>query len=463
MGRQRPNQQRRGALVALAAVVLPYPAIAQEMPATPAPLPPMNAQHRDENGKALNSAKDAVKLTLTYTGDLAGDVRGGVRTGATYMARIGVIGDADLDSLIGWRGATAHISVHEIFGQGLSQHRVGNLLTVSGIEAEPAFRLFNLWVEQKIGGKASLRVGQFTAGQEFAISNTANLFINSTFGWPASFATDLPSGGPAYPLAAPGVRLAITPDTRTTVRLAIFAGDPAGPGSGDPQRRDLHGLNGLHFAGRPFLIGEVERSSAGDDPALTVRAGGWLHLNDFADLARDAQGLSLAAPGSRGQPLQHRGNVGLYGIADMRLWRSASVAGRGVRGFVRGSFSPSDRNSIDLYVDGGLAMTAPLRSRPNDTIGIGVALALLSPRLRDLARAQNAARDGAALPQPPDIPLPDAEGVVELSYQAQLRANISVQPNVQYIVHPGGGAAAANGIGRVPDAVVIGVRTAARF
>ena len=456
MGWQWPARQRRAALAALATVVMPSPAIAQDMPTSPAPLPPMNAQHLYENGKAMDAATSAVKLTLTYTGDLARDVRGGVRTGATYMARIGVIGDADLDSLIGWRGAMAHISVHEIFGQGLSQHRVGNLLTVSGIEAEPAFRLFNLWVEQKIGGKASLRVGQFTAGQEFAISNTANLFVNSTFGWPASFATDLPSGGPAYPLAAPGVRLAITPDARTTVRLAIFAGDPAGPGGGDPQRRDLHGLNGLRFSGRPFIIGEVERSSAGDDPSLTVRAGGWLHLNDFADLARDASGRPLGTPGSSGQMLQHRGNAGLYGVADMRLWRSAAVDGRNVHGFVRGSFSPSDRNMIDLYADGGVAMTAPLRRRPKDVVGIGVAVARISPRLRDLARSQVA--PGGAL----SSPLPDYEGVVELSYQAQL-GTISVQPNVQYVVHPGGGAAAADGVGRVPDALVIGVRTAARF
>ena len=450
-----PYRWKRVALAGLAMIAAPCPAIAQDAAAPPARLPPMNAQHRDENGKAIETATGPVKLTLTYTGDLAGDVRGGARTGATYMARIGLIGDADLHTLIGWRGATAHISVHEIVGEGLSQHRTGNLLTVSGIEAEPALRLFNLWIEQKIG-RASLRVGQFTAGQEFAISPTANLFVNATFGWPASFATDLPSGGPAYPLAAPGARLAITPDARTVIRLAVFAGDPAGRGGGDPQRRDLHGLNGLRLAGRPFLIGEVQHATPGADPALIVRAGGWLHLNDVADLTRDADGGSLAAPGSSGQPLQHRGNIGLYGIADLRLWRSAAAPGRSVRGFLRGSFSPSDRNAIDLYVDGGVAMTAPLRSRPDDMVGIGLAVARMSPRLRDLTRAQIAAGAAAG-------PLPDAEGVVELSYLAQLRPGISVQPNVQYVVHPGGGAAAADGIGRVPDALVIGVRTAARF
>src|SRR4051812_4243097 len=199
-----------------------------------------------------------VQLQLSYGSDAQLLVSGGVRPGSNYVGRLGLIADADLEGLVGWTGAVAHISVHLIHGQGLSAHRIGNLLTVSGLEAEPALRLFNLWVEQKIGPKASLRVGQFTAAQEFAISDSAALFVNSTFGWPASFAVDLPSGGPAYPLGAPGVRLQFAPSDGAAVRIALFAGDPAGRGRGDPQRRDRHGFNGFRLAARPFLIGEVQ-------------------------------------------------------------------------------------------------------------------------------------------------------------------------------------------------------------
>lgn len=81
----------------------------------------------------------------------------------------------------------ANMSLHLINGTGLST-RVGTLLPVSGIEAEPAARLFNLWVEQRFGDGTTLRAGQFTAAQEFAVSPTAAFFVNSTFGWPASFA-----------------------------------------------------------------------------------------------------------------------------------------------------------------------------------------------------------------------------------------------------------------------------------
>jgi porin len=290
------------------------------------------------------------------------------------------------------------------------------------------------------------------------VSDSAGLFINGTFGWPASFGSDLPSGGPNYPLAGPGIRLAIKAGKATTIRLAVFSGDPAGPGKGDPQRRDLHGFNGLKFAGKPFIIAEAEQSPGGADPDWTLRLGGWVHRNRFADLRFDGSGGSLASPTSNGKPLMHRGNLAVYGIAEIKFWRSRAEAGRNLSGFFRASFSPPNRNLIDLYADAGLALTGPLRGRPADIVGIGVAVARISPRLRALVRDRN--RLGGAI-----SPIPDFEAVIECSYQAQLATHIYVQPNIQYIIHPNGGMTATNNdLGdSTANALVIGLRTSARF
>jgi porin len=414
--------------------VLASLALIAQAPAPAAPATP-SEQHGHENGPAEGAGP--LRLTLTYGSDANALISGGRQKGADYLGRIGLIADADLDRLLGWHGASAHVSIHQIHGRGLSQHRIGNLLPVSGLEAEPALRLFNLWVQQAIGARADIRIGQFTAGQEFAISDTASLFVNSTFGWPGSFAADLPSGGPAYPLAAPGVRIAFAPDARTGIRLALFAGDPAGPGTGDPQRRDRHGLNGLRLAGKPFLIGEAQRSSGGADPAVTMRLGFWLHFDRFADPRFDSGGRSLAAPGA-GAALQHRGNAGVYGIADIVLW-------------------PADRNVIDLYADGGVTLRGPVPGRSADTIGIGLAVARISPALRGLARDLGDLTGATG-------PGPDFEAVAELSYQVQLGRGISLQPNVQFVIHPGGRQPTPLGLGvATPDALVVGMRTSARF
>jgi len=437
-----------GAALALVGLLASSPAPAQSLQ------PPENAQHQGENGQPTRRDAAPVQWSFAYNSDANADLSGGERTGSAYLQRLGLIGDADLDRLIGWHGATVHISVHSIAGRGLSATRTGNILTVSGLEAEPALRLFNLWIEQKLGARATLRAGQFTAGQEFAISPTANLFVNATFGWPGSFAADLPSGGPAYPLAAPGIRLAVQADDRTMIRAAIFPGDPAGKGTGDPQRRDLHGINSLRLKGKPFAIAEIQRSSGGDDPSWTATLGGWVHFDSFDDLRLDDTGRSLASAMSSGRPLRHARNGALYAITDWRLWRSGT---RSVHGFLRGSASPADRNAIDLYVDAGLSMTSPLRGRPKDVVGVGFAIAHLSAGLRALG-------DQRAAFVPGRTSTPGFEGVVEGSYQMQLRPGVSVQPNVQMILHPAGALLTGAGTPPLPRrAIVLGLRTSLRL
>ena len=93
--------------------------------------------------------------------------------------------------------------------------------------------------------KASLRFGQLAADVEFFTSGYASQFISAAFGTPPGFSANLPSGGPAYPFATPGVRLKLDPDKNTSLLAAIFNGDPAGPanGPGEPESRNRHGLN----------------------------------------------------------------------------------------------------------------------------------------------------------------------------------------------------------------------------
>jgi porin len=410
-------------------------AFAQPIPPQPGPPPPIAA---GADPSSVADGGHGLRPAITYYGDLFGNLSGGTGVGSTYQGRLGLILDADLDELAGWTGAAAHLSLHQIHGQGITQGHVGALMAVSGLEAEPATRLFNLWIEQRIGDKAALRVGQFTAGQEFAISSNAALFINSTFGWPAILAQDLPSGGPAYPLATPGVRLEYKPTSGATVLVAIFNGDPAGPGGGDPQRRDRSGFNAFRISGPPFLIGEVQRTfgrSHRDDPDLTIRVGAWAYFGDVVDRREP----SVRAPPRSSGPAMLSGDEGVYGIVDKVVWRGGT---RELSAFLRAAASPTDRNLIDLYADGGLTLKAPLRTRPNDQVGLAIAY----------SRVPTAPHDEVAL---------------ELTYQAQVNSHWWIQPDLQYIVHPNAEAAAPatephTGAG-TPNAVVAGVRNVFRF
>jgi porin len=453
----------------------------------PQPLPVALRELTDPSGLRTALEQQGLRFTFSYYGDAFANPIGGVTQGPGYDGRFGTIIDADLAKLIGWKGATFHASVHDIFGTQFSAANLDNLMAVSGIEAPPSVRLFNLWIEQAIGTDVTLRVGQFTAAQEFVTSDGAALFVNSTFGWPVPFAADLPSGGPNYPEATPGLRLAWTPNDRFTLRAAVFNGDPAGPGPGNPVQRDPFGV-AFRISDPPFFIvegaygwgdkhaaastgnpnqegttagGPRRRQATGDQLPGTFKLGAWVHTGSFADPRLDANGGLLAASG--GPALQHRGDYAIYAVLDQQLWAVPGDDSRGLNGFLRASFSPGDRNPVDLYVDGGLTFKGPLATRPEDIIGIGAAWGHISPA------AQAFDRDIVALTGQP-MPIRDYEFAAELSYQWKLADNWMIQPNLQYIVHPGGnipiptGASATSAaVHAIPDALVIGLRTAFKF
>jgi porin len=132
--------------------------------------------------------------------------------------------------LVGWKGAVVHANAYYIHGIGPSTERIGNIFTVSNIEGDETFRLFELWFEQTLlQDKLKVRFGSLAADSEFFISDTAALFLNTTFGWPGATAANMAAGGPAYPLTSLGVRVQYAPTDNLTILAAVFNGSPADP------------------------------------------------------------------------------------------------------------------------------------------------------------------------------------------------------------------------------------------
>ena len=178
---------------------------------------------------------------MNYIGEWQTNVSGGVSRGSEYIGRLEGVIDIDMAKLARWRGWAFHINAYQIQGNGLSREHVFNLMPVSYIEALANTRLAELWLEHKLfDDKLSVRLGQMAADNEFNTSLYATQFINNTFGWPTILSADLPSSGPAYPFATPGVRAKLDPVKSMSILLGVFNGDPAGPEPGDPEKRDPH-------------------------------------------------------------------------------------------------------------------------------------------------------------------------------------------------------------------------------
>ena len=211
-------------------------------------------------------AERGVTYNFLYTNDILANIRGGEKRGTTDLGRLEASIAIDLGKLAGFNGLQFYSNALEIHNTGrIRRDYVGGINTISSLEVRPATRLSELWLEQKLwDGRASLRLGQLTADTEFFVSGINALFLQG--GWPTIAAANMPSGGPAFPLSTPGIRLKTDPSEQVSLLLAMFNGDPAGPGPGDEQIRNRHGLN-FRIADPPLVIAEAQhRANQGKDP-----------------------------------------------------------------------------------------------------------------------------------------------------------------------------------------------------
>ena len=285
--------------------------------------------------------------------------------------------------------------------------------------------------------------------------------INGTFGWAGILGANMLSGGPAYPLATPGVRVAVKPTDQITalprcspaIRPAPIATTFRRPAIATAPPSALPAAR----CGWANCNTRSIRSKNAEGLPGVYKLGGWYATTDFADqhYGLDGAGMvvSLANPAAAG-PLNHRGDWGIYGIADQMVWRADKTS---LNLFLRGGFAPSDRNLISFYADGGFGIKGPFAGRADDVLTFGVAYAKIS---KDAAALD---QDTLALNGPP-YPIRDEEVVFEASYQAQIAPWWTVQPDLQYIVHPGGNVPDPNNPNMtVGNAFVAGVRSTIKF
>jgi hypothetical protein len=115
--------------------------------------------------------KYGIKFAATYIGETQGNVSGGLRQGAVYDGRLNLAVDVDLQKLAGLRELTFHANMFQIHGDGLSRSNLQNFMVVSGIEALPSTRLYEIWFEQKWGNTFALRAGQLAPTPSSSIPN----------------------------------------------------------------------------------------------------------------------------------------------------------------------------------------------------------------------------------------------------------------------------------------------------
>jgi len=415
-----------------------------------------------------------VSLGLSEISELFGNATGGMHQGAAYDGLTEMSVGIDLGRAIGLPGGTINASALQIHGRSLSADNLDNFDTISGIEADRATRLWELWYDQQFAdGAVDLKLGQQSLDQEYITSANLSVFANTMFGWPALPSYDLYAGGPAYPLASPGIRLRGTAGPWTAL-AGVYDDNPAGGRfNDDPQTADASGarfnldtaalfIAEIDFApGAPALGDTTTNPNTPSAPAALpslYKLGAWFDTASFPDQRSDDQGLPLASPLSSGRSRLLRHDVSVYGVADQMIWRPDPAGPRALNLFARLMGAPGDRNLVDFSANLGLVLKAPLPGRDNDTLGFAGGLTRIGRYALDYDRDVQRLDPGSY------APLRSAESYLELTYQYQATGWLLIQPDLQYIFMPGAGIANPDEPDtRIANEFVLGVRTGIVF
>ena len=348
---------------------------------------------------------EGIDFELTQTSEYWVNTIGGLKRQQTYLKNLDVIGSLDTAETGLWENG--HFLIHLLMtdgGKKLSAEITGDIQTASNIEAPRTFRLFEASYEHIfLQKKLSSRAGILDMNSDFYVSEYAGLFINSSFG----IGPEVSSGArpSIFTLASLGARLRYNLNERWQWLGGVYDGDP-----GDPEKNEHYPDIRLTTDQGAFIINEVIYSSgtAGDSLPGTIKIGYWHNSGDFEH---------LTALDSSGNPLIRRHNRGGYIIADKLIYQEKENQGLGC--FLQAGKSRNSLNEVSLYSGGGLHYTGLIPGRDKDIFGLAVAHAMLSP---DLSSQDDRYR---------------SETTGEWTYRAQVNNHIILQPNMQFILHPG--------------------------
>jgi porin len=358
---------------------------------------------------------------LSYGTDLMASVAGGSRRGQAYAGQLTVEIDTDLEKLASLRGLSFVLSGNWASGTNLSGD-IGNTFNVAQYFAGDQVRLTDMYLLQSLfDGGIELKAGRFSTSSDFLASPLDVSFVNEAAN-PILTAVQINVPGVTDdPNATWAGRIVTRPSPALSFSAGAYYSDPG---------LDQLTANGTEFgvsrdAGY-FVIGEAAYllNVENDAPGLRgrYRLGGYYDSNRYA---------SLSKPGH-----QQTGNFGLYATGEQMVFREGGPGtAQGLSLFGALIYAPTASiNSLPWFGAAGTSYRGLVPGRPSDTAAFALYYGGFSRYL----------------------PGQTYELVLEWTYAIMVGRRLTVQPDVQYVINPGG-------VSSVGNAVVLGTQIGIDF
>jgi porin len=356
---------------------------------------------------ATDSGPSPFQLRLQYTGEAWAN-NGGLQTGNTYLQNAFAALRIDTEKAYGWTGGRFVAEGFYNNGNPLNENFVGAVQDPSAVDVgiRNMARVYQVYYDQQFGN-TNIRFGVMDLETEFGVTRPMDAFFSGAFAWSSTLDVSGERGlnGPStYPNTALGVRVRQQLNDQWSIQAAVVNGMADQVASPQSNSIAFNSRNGA------LAIAEVDYVPVA---RTKLMAGYWTYTG-----LQDTQNEFTESGALR----QVRGSQGAYVGGTTRLYTIKDA--RGLDAFFNFGIADARVNDVDRSMNAGLAWTGLSDGRPKDKLGFGIGVVRAGGPFQLAQLAEGNAVHGY-------------ETSFELTYRAILSDWLTVQPNIQYIVHPG--------------------------
>ena len=407
----------------------------------------------DWGGERTKLIEQGIDIKADYVGEMGYNAHGGYNDDKTgrYSDQFGLGVALDLEKLWGWDNTQAKIQLTNRNGQNISNDRIGDPRAGTLSSSQEVYgrghmvRLTQFWIQhQMFDNKLDVKLGYFGEGEDFNTfpcdfqnlsfcgSQVGN-YVNTWYNWPVA-------------QAAIRVKYNITPELYA--QIGAYNQNPSQLEHGNGFK-----LSGSGTKGTVIPVELVWSPKVNNLPG-EYRVGFYKSAADAPDVREDVNGNDAVLSGADFRTRSSK--KGYWFVAQQQLTTHNGDASRGLNIAANATFHDKETNLVDNYQSLMLVYKGPFDARPKDDVGIGVARLHVNNDVKKNSELLNDARGVSYYDNPLYTPIRETEYNVELNYGFHVTNWLTVRPNLQYVVQPGG-------VDKVDNALVAGLKIQSTF
>jgi len=334
--------------------------------------------------------EEAIELTANYTADNVYNFNGGIESGYAYLGMAQFCVNFDTEKAGWWDGGSFYLHATSTHGDTPSADLIGDVQVASNIEAGNHTFFQELWFSQKLG-EFEITAGLQDLNVEYANTEYAGEYLNSSFGIPPTISCNLPA--PIFPLTSLGASVKWSANDKFTIMAALYEGCSTGFDANPHNLKwNLDSKEGL------LAISEVQLPVTLSGDLDGTYKMGFYHY--------------FPSSGNGNTPAQQSKSIGYYFLGDQTLYQMEGH-NRSLGFFTQLGIAPTKDNPVSFYIGTGMNYYGVFNKDGDDVLGLAIAHAHMGVIKLD-------------------------ETAIELTYKCNVTNNIYLQPDFQYIVHPAG-------------------------